>query len=96
MEYLEGFLWAQLGSNQRPPDYESYFFAFRCFPIFGNSIHIVDYQHLSISAVFGTLPLSAIVVYPFVYPAKIFLPEFETNGFAASTIGKSIKIYHYD
>jgi hypothetical protein len=22
MQDLEGFLWAQLGSNQRPPDYE--------------------------------------------------------------------------
>jgi hypothetical protein len=26
MKYLGGFLWAQLGSNQRPPDYECYFF----------------------------------------------------------------------
>jgi hypothetical protein len=23
LKYLGGFLWAQLGSNQRPPDYES-------------------------------------------------------------------------
>jgi len=76
---MAALLWAQLGSNQRPPDYESYFFPFRCFPILGSLFQVIDSQHFQLSPVCGSFPLSAEVVYSNVYPAKIFLANLKTR-----------------
>jgi len=73
------FKWAQLGSNQRPPDYESYFFPFRFFPFFTTFFHVIDSQHFYFSPLCCCFLISTIVVYSIVYPAKIFLDEIKTG-----------------
>ena len=66
-------LWAQLGSNQRPPDYESDFFAFRCLSSIADILQVVEYLALMFSSVFHCSPLIAIVVYSILHPIKIIL-----------------------
>ena len=89
-------LWAQLGSNHRPPDYESNIFTFHSFPLFAIIFQVADFQPPMFSVTFRFLPVFAIVVYSNVYPLKINMAEIETIGFLDYTIGKSKIIYRYD